>query len=207
MSSAYWRMLTLLREPENWYPRSILIEMVPTSVFIIVLKMTTDRGSHTLSSSQFVTTPSPLSLSSRRSPYLLCERSHRDRDDTHRTFFLTLGSANIRLPSPQKYTRGFPFPVLRSHSFVRRVSRSCSCVSRSPFRVLHSPFRVLHFSSIVPSVRGIRRETVAFDWKNTGDYGSVADYRHYSAPPTFFGRGLFPRQRDLPRKRRLLLGL
>ena len=35
--------------------------------------------------SQFVTTPSPVSLSSRRSPYLLCERSHRDRDDTHRT--------------------------------------------------------------------------------------------------------------------------
>ena len=32
---------------------------------------------------------------------------------------------------------------------------------------------------------------MAFDWKNTGDYGSVADYRHYSAPPTFFGRGLF----------------
>ena len=90
MSSAYWRMLTLQREPENWYPRSILIEMVSTSVFITVLKMTTDRGSHTLSSSQFVTTPSPLSLSSRRSPYLLCERSHRDRDDTHRTFFLTL---------------------------------------------------------------------------------------------------------------------
>ena len=191
MSSAYWRMLTLLREPENWYPRSILIEMVPTSVFII---MTTDRGSHTLSSSQFVTTPSPLSLSSRRSPYLLCERSHRERDDTHRTFFLTLGSANIGLPSPQKYTRGFPFPLLRSHSFVRRVSRSCSCVSRisrSPFHVLHSPFRVLHFSSNFFSVRGIRRETVAFDWKNTGDYGSVADYRHYSAPPTFFGRGLF----------------
>ena len=42
VSSAYWRMLTLLREPENWYPRSILIEMVSTSVFITVLKMTTD---------------------------------------------------------------------------------------------------------------------------------------------------------------------
>ena len=54
VSSAYWRMLTLLREPENWYPRSILIEMVSTSVFITVLKMTTDRGSHTLSLSRLL---------------------------------------------------------------------------------------------------------------------------------------------------------
>ena len=41
--------------------------------------------SNILSLSQFVTTPSPVSLSSRRSPYLLCECSHRDRDNTHRT--------------------------------------------------------------------------------------------------------------------------
>ena len=93
--------------------------MVSTSVFITVLKMTTDRGSHTLSSSQFVTTPSPLSLSSRRSPYLLCERSHRDRDDTHRTFFLTLGSAKIKGSGDYRSTLAvsrFPFYV-RTHLF------------------------------------------------------------------------------------------
>ena len=60
-----------------------------------------------------------------------------------------------------------------------------------------------------------------FDWRNTGDYVSVADViaEHSSAPPPLLERVarsirwarpllfLVPRQRDLPRKtRRLLLG-
>ena len=143
MSSAYWRMLTLLREPENWYPRSILIEMVPTSVFII---MTTDRGSHTLSSSQFVTTPSPLSLSSRRSPYLLCERSHRDRDDI--SSYARVGEyrttvapeVHSRFPvSPSTFAlicaSCFPFVLMCESYFSFAVPRVTFAVSRSPFLV------------------------------------------------------------------------
>ena len=158
-----------------------------------------------------LTGPSPLSLSSRRSPYLLCERSHRDRDDTHRTFFLTLEdqreSGDYRGPEVHS------FPVLRSHSFVRRVSRSCSFVSRSPFRVLQfsSNFFLVRRPPVAvrSEVRGIRRETVAFDWKNTGDYGSVADVIATSSTHFLWALlFLVPRQRDdLPRKRRLLLGL
>ena len=45
------------------------------------------------------------------------------------------------------------------------------CESYFSFAVPRVTFAVSHFFS----VRGIRRETVAFDWKNTGDYGSVAD--------------------------------
>ena len=55
---------------------------------------------------------------------------------------------------------------------------------------------------------------MAFDWKNAGDYVSDADVigtaPHSSAPPTWkeflWARPLVPRQRDLLRKRRLLLG-
>ena len=48
-----------------------------------------------------------------------------------------------------------------------------------------------------------------FDWKDTRDYGSVADnYTAEESRDRFFGRGLCSfRQRDLPRKRRLLLRL
>ena len=44
VSSAYCMILTRWREPENWYPRSTLMEMVSTRVFITVLKMTTRLG-------------------------------------------------------------------------------------------------------------------------------------------------------------------
>ena len=42
-----------------------------------------------------------------------------------------------------------------------------------------------------------------FDWRNTGDYVRVADAAHSSAPPLRPLLFLVPRQRDLPRKRRL----
>ena len=55
---------------------------------------------------------------------------------------------------------------------------------------------------------------MAFDWKNTGDYGSVADVIATVIPqlhPLSLGAASSAlscsRQRDLPRKRRLLLGL
>ena len=142
MSSAYWRMLTLLREPENWYPRSILIEMVSTSVFITVLKMTTDRGSHTLS----LLSLSRLLLLSRSAHdgrHISYVSTPTETETTHTGhFFLrqgrrrSKGAGDYLGPRTTLAVSRFPF-------YVRGVVR------RFAFYISRSPFRVLHFSSLV----------------------------------------------------------
>ena len=160
MSSAYWRMLTLLREPENWYPRSILIEMVSTSVFITVLKMTTDRGSHTLS----LLSLSRLLLLSRSAHdgrHISYVSTPTETETTHTGhFFLrqgrrrSKGAGDYLGPRTTLAVSRFPFYV---RGVVRRFAFSISRLS-CPSTARRRPLRV----------RGIRRETVAFDWKNTG---------------------------------------
>ena len=146
MSSAYWRMLTLLREPENWYPRSILIEMVSTSVFITGLKMTTDRGSHTLS----LLSLSRLLLLSRsahdgRPISYVSAPTETETTHTGHFFYARVGEdqrERATTLAPELHSR---FPVLRSWS-------------RSPFRVLHFSFAVSRSPFLVSRVR---RPTVA----------------------------------------------